>query len=259
MSFCKQCGADLQGANFCPVCGAPANEQAALSRQGGGVVYPSAKSLRQETLQELKQLNDCFGSKADLYLELDDVEERVSNGKRFPIVQIIMIALGIIGLIFAVKLSFGTATFSSAGVELSSGQIFLANLFTFVFSSIIPVILLIFGIRGYKKRSKKYGEEYNALLIRRDWLTNELKTNFEAYPACPISYEYTHPRILNILTSYIQSGRANTITDAVNLLHDELYKQEMLDQAAATRAAAEEAKNEARWASTASTINLFKK
>lgn len=69
MAFCKQCGADLQGANFCPICGTSAAGNAA----------PQQLDPRQQTLIEMNRMQEYFGAKEDLYTQYDAVEAEVAE------------------------------------------------------------------------------------------------------------------------------------------------------------------------------------
>ena len=51
--------------------------------------------------------------------------------------------------------------------------------------------------------------------------------SYAEYPLCPIGPEYSNPDVLYALLQVIQSGRADTIKEALNILIDDSYRQKM--------------------------------
>ena len=58
-------------------------------------------------------------------------------------------------------------------------------------------------------------------------LAQELTQHFRAYGYCPVGPEYTNPSILQQIMSVIQSGRAETPKEAINVLLDDAHKSSM--------------------------------
>ena len=161
MAFCKQCGTDLQGAKFCPSCGAAAEGEIVL-RQGMSGAYPTTQIIRQQTLEELQQLTDHFGSKAELYTELDEVEKKVEAGKNTPFGKLVMIVIGAIFLIITIGIVISGI---SSGISMAISEDGLVNillhiLIRIVLAAVVPGIiaflLLSHGIKGFKKNKKQY-------------------------------------------------------------------------------------------------------
>ena len=75
MAFCKQCGADLNGANFCPSCGTAANADIAAAQPQN--TAPVSTDARQRSLADLDHMIRYFGVKQAQYDEYDAVREEV--------------------------------------------------------------------------------------------------------------------------------------------------------------------------------------
>lgn len=204
MAFCKQCGADLNGANFCASCGTPAD---------GNVVAPQvAADPRQQTLVEMNRMKVYFGTKTDLYKQYDTVAAEVKERteKSFA------------GWIIASVLCLIIGMLSKA-----------------VFFYIVIVPFIAFYILLKKKNKEKLAEA-SALL---DKLGAELAQFYADYGYCPIGLEYTHPDILPRLCDYVNKGRANTLTDAINrMIEDDDRAQAEADRKEMIRQNAEIAK-----------------
>ena len=71
-----------------------------------------------------------------------------------------------------------------------------------------------------KKKLRLFESEY----IR---LSQELNDHYNAYPMCPVGAQYSNPEIIEVIMEVMQSGRANTIADAINILINDINQSEM--------------------------------
>lgn len=67
MAFCKQCGAELNGAKFCAACGASAE----------GVAATQPTDPRQQSLAEMQRMKTHFGAKKEQYDEFFKVSQEI--------------------------------------------------------------------------------------------------------------------------------------------------------------------------------------
>ncbi len=205
MAFCKNCGTDMGDAHFCPGCGTPVE----------GASAPSAPvmDVRQRSLQDMENMRAYFGKKAAQYDEFAAVNAEVAERS----------AKGFGGYIVAAVIS-----------------VVLALLLKAVFFWFVAALC----VGGFILFKKKNADKLAVVAARQAELSTELETYYKDYGYCPIGFEYTSPAMLESLHEMIRKGRASNPSDAINLLLDDLRKEEELEQLKATRAAAEEtAKN----------------
>ena len=83
--------------------------------------------------------------------------------------------------------------------------------------------MIVGGILMQVKNRKNYAyyqEEYARL-------SQELYAYYMAYPNCPVGPEFSNPDILEAIISVIQSGRADTVKESINLLLNDAEMEEM--------------------------------
>lgn len=223
MAFCSKCGNQVaEGSAFCPQCG---NQLGIVSVNGAQVPYktPPVQTVpvRQQSLVEMHKMLDHFSKKTNEYNEYDQLNDRLAvmlrgysaAGMVWGIILVVIFGLwtlaGFGGAIAAVEEGNATALISCL----------ISVFFLFVISA-VGVMLIVLNVLGRKKHHQKV-----------DWcrdrindLAEELTQHFHAYGYCPIGPEYTNPYILQQLTSIIQSGRAETPKEAINVLLDDAHK-----------------------------------
>ena len=223
MAFCKQCGTDLNGANFCPSCGTAADGQV-VAQQSNVVTDP-----RQRSMNDLENMLQYFGAKKDTFDEYDkvyaEVEDRAARTYAGWIAGAILCA--IIGWIGGNPLFF-----------------------------VLAVVCVVVRI----PQTKKNKEQLEIVQARLAELEAELTEYYKDYGYCPVGYEYVRPEILQQLYDLIRKGRANNPGDAINIYLADLNQQEMLRlQQEATDAAKLTAKNSKKAARYASASFWLKK
>lgn len=190
MAFCKHCGVDLNGANFCANCGSSADGNITTQQ-----TPPIITDSRQQTLIEMNRMKDYFGSKADLYRAYDTVDAEVKERSERTFLGWIGTAIlcVIIGL------------FSKA---------------IFFYIAAVPFVV------GYVLKRKNNKKKLAEITAKCEELGKEKDKLYADYGYCPIGQQYTHPDVLPLLYDYVSGGRANTTSEAINCLVADLKAEE---------------------------------
>lgn len=228
--FCIKCGAQLpDGAGFCSSCGsslnapsmneisAPSadyNVQMLQAQQMQAQQYQMQKNgIRQSEIDSLSRTYAHFNLKQSAFQEYDKVGERLnyySRGARSA-----LIVWGAIITVFSFLILLGGA---SLGVRYV--KTFMVPFAIFF----IPGVMMITGGILMKVNNKKKRRYYESEYIR---LAQELNDHYNAYPQCPVGAEYANPKILEVIMGVLNSGRADTIKEAINLMIAEVNQAEM--------------------------------
>lgn len=208
--FCSNCGTRLlENALFCTNCGKKVADIPVVTytQQPTPVtVEPSViqqhaeiEALRKSELSILGKVFQFFSKKQIQYDGYDDACEQVNKYARGT-----SNALIIWGSIL-------TAFLVLMGV-ISPREIVMCLILG------IPAILMLIGgillkVNGRQKH-RYYLEGYANL-------SQELYNYYLEYEDCPIAAEYTNPRILYSISRLIQTCRANTINEAINILNSQ--------------------------------------
>lgn len=219
--FCFKCGAQLpDGAGFCSSCGASLNG-GAPSPQAPVMDYQAQmqmqaqqfqvqkNSVRQSEIASLTHCYEYFNQKRDTFRKYDMVNDRLSYYLRGA-----KSALIVWGAIIA---SLGLIGFAGLKDDASFGIGMIVMFF-------IPGAAMIAGGVLMKVNNKKKCRHYESEYIR---LSKELNDHYNAYPMCPVGAEYANPEILEIILNVLNSGRADTIKEAINVLIAEVNQAEM--------------------------------
>lgn len=201
--FCPSCGQQIaDGSAFCSVCGKSTTNVAPAPV----IDYQAQKqAVRQSEIKALSQALDHFNQKREEFTEYDCVCELVNH-----YAQGAKGALLVWGIIIA-----------TAGIlMLMVPEAFLGALIAFV----VPGGAMIFGGIMMKVKNRKNYAYFQQEYAR---LSEELYNHYVSYPNCPVGPEYANPEILEIILGVLQSGRADTIKEAINLLIDDAERSEM--------------------------------
>lgn len=207
--FCPNCGHTLaDGARFCVNCGSNlAVNQANLAADYQTVStmqqYQLHKSAaRQSELRVLDHLIMHFSQKQTQYDNYDTACEAVSHYSRGARKGLIVwgAILAACGFIFLLS----TADPDVSGLAAVGLLLFL-----------LPGLFMIFGGIIMQVANKK---NYQQALNAWQQLSDELCAHYAAYPNCPVGPEYSNPQILQALRNTLQSGRADTIKECLNLM-----------------------------------------
>lgn len=210
MATCKHCGSDLNGAKFCPNCGASATGDLV---QQGYVGVPMGADARQRSLADMEHMINYFGAKKQWYDDFEtvskEVEDRATRGYGGWIVTaVISVLIGIFAEAF------------------------------FFYIAAVAFIALFILLR------KKNKDALAAATAKQEKIHKKLDAYYQDYGYCSVGFEYTRPETLKALYELVRKGRASTPGDAINIYLADLEQAEMRRlQEEATAAAKETAKN----------------
>lgn len=227
--FCSKCGSQVaDGVAFCSNCGnsiaapqAPAQAVAApVVSQAQMVADYQAQQLmmqqqyqmqktavRQSEIATLESALQYFRQKDDEFEMYDAVCTLVNYYARGAKSSLLVWGCIIASLGFLVLLS-------------GDPSAFLGGLLAFMLPGAAMIVGGILMKKNNKKKYAYYQEEYSRL-------SQELYTHYANYPNCPVGPEYANPDILELILDVLKSGRADTISDSINVLIAEANQAEV--------------------------------
>lgn len=213
--FCQKCGNQVDGnASFCPYCSNPISGEQSNYRVSS---VQMRQQTRQDEIGELDKMIRYFSQKQAQYDEYDAVCARLDPYylRKRPSLIIWGLVSGFWGVMFLIN------RFIPLGIILLLGAG--ALIFAFIKSTQART-------RNYAEASRRYYE-----------LSEELYQYYCNYGPCLVSASYSNPSNLAAIKQTIQSGRADTIADALNILLDDEHKAAMEAYASKTLSSAQEA------------------
>ncbi len=178
-------------------------------REDKKMMYGENNNVREQSMEELRNMYNYFSVKAAQYDELDRLEQHVNQGIR------IKNASKIWGLILTIfggcAFPIGLASVGSTGTIVSLAIIGLG-------------ILLLICHSSNKKNAIKTLEAERQRIAQ---LGEELLIHYNNYGYCPLGVEYTYPRILESIYEVFRQGRADTFKEAINLMANDAHQAEM--------------------------------
>ena len=187
---------------------------------------------KSEALKELDRMIRYFGSKQDRYDEYDRCGEKIEyfNKPRARVYVpygkgIVFLIFGIILTVISLPLGFVSCTVTEFSRELNMVDESAVNGTVFFWGSLFVLgiaFLIISFVKKRKYRDAVNNERYNQRHInekRFDEISAMLTTHYKNFGPCITGPSYTNPRILRALRESISSGRADSIKEAINLLH----------------------------------------
>ncbi len=273
--FCPKCGSQVaDGASFCPACGNPLNVMPTRSAEPAPNTYQqyqqpapqyqqpvpqyqqpyqqyqqpfygyNPQAVQQEriaNLQELERMYGYFSQKGAEYDEYDAINTTLDEyDKRKPGLLVWGIILFVVGFITLVSLI--SADYSSAGAYIF--------MIVWLLGSVGMILAFIFG-------SIARGRHKEEALNRLVELADDLHYHYVNYGDCLVGEEVTNPAILQTIANNIQSGRANNITDSINIMFDDAHKSQMEYAAMETMYSSRQAAAGARTAAVFAAANFF--
>ncbi len=218
--FCSNCGNQVaDGTRFCPHCGggiASANvsiPEAPVAPDPMMQYQMQKNAVRHSEMRELDRLIGHFSQKADQYDDYDIATAAVNHYSRGA--RKAMIVWG--AILAAFGFIFLLAQFDSEAAPLA-----VVGLFLFL----LPGAFMIFGGIMMQVANKK---NYQQALEVWQQLSEELYYHYISYPNCPVGPEYSNPNILMVLRNTLQSGRADTIKECLNLMVADANQRAMED------------------------------
>ena len=239
--FCQKCGKELpDDAIFCSSCGSSVNANADYV---GSSKAAEQKSTRGETLQIVDKLIDYFSAKNSLYRELDRVNCKLVKVNQRSYYWKLLAAISF----------FGTIGLSLIIIAYNARHraLFLHEVVPYAFLPSTTLGLIVPLIVKIAKKS--------SLNKRQAELAEEITDYYNQLTYCPIGVEYSDPEILAGLKAIINSGRADTLKEAINTMVDDIHKSNMEAAAFTTAQNAFVAAKAAQVSAVTGTISLFKK
>ncbi len=214
--FCSSCGKQIpDNSTFCSGCGAqvgPIMQAQVVPTQNWGAPDPlqsqfqmQKNAVRQSEIQSMQQTIQYFMQKKDVFDEYDAVSTLVQHYAQGASSALIVWG-SIIATIGLFSLSGGPSVWA----------------FSFLFLLFPGIMMIVGGILlkvNCRKKYAYYQERYDAL-------SQELYDHYTRYPNCPVGPEYCNPDILYSILSVLESGRADTIKESINLLINEMDRQQ---------------------------------
>ena len=210
--FCPNCGQQLtDGASFCMHCGTNIASLATPVQAAQPVIDFQAQknSIRQSEITALAQTREYFSRKKNQFDEYDlvcDLVNYYSRGAKSSLLVwgCIILTFGLLGLLATLGGGGGTT-----GILIAA---------------VIPgIVMMVGGILMKVNNRKKYAH-FQSEYAR---LSQELYEYYMGYPNCPVGPEYANPDILDIIMGILQSGRADTIKESINLALSEADRAEV--------------------------------
>lgn len=244
--FCPNCGTQCaEGTRFCPSCGSSflsdntMQQYTAPQQYTAQSVVEQRAAIRQGESAELEKMIQYFSQKSAQYDEYDFVCQRIDP--RYLKKKTGLLVWGIILASIGFLVLIATSANSSA--------------------SVIAALMFMLGggsmITGYILSSNAREKNYAKYYQRFDELTNELYRHYQNYGYCLVSAEYTNPSNLIAILQTIQSGRADTIKEAVNILVEDAHRNNMEAFARQTAVSSAAAARGANAAAVFSAANFF--
>lgn len=238
MKFCTKCGTQMEDdVNFCPKCGTASNptNQVVNVESKTEVSEKNTSSI----VAKLKELHSYFSEIENAYNIFDngigiinDAEWRKTVNKRYKmsVAGIICWILTAIFILQCIKTFGGIFIYSGATTK------FFLSLFLGVITVSFAITFSIYG-KGFKNHKKALDFYDNNVPIAQ----KQIQEHYAKLEDCPLGIDYTSPSTIERLVYYLNSHRADSLKEAINVLEDERHKANVENTLAATRKAAEDA------------------
>lgn len=210
--FCINCGRELSiDAIFCSKCGKQQVEASNNEQNSDRIKTESNTFERQTLLQKLQKDHIYFQQQQSIYDDYDlwNFQKVNFRGPNSVAIFIVSFILAVI-IYFIIAINF---------YEIDGWLLFFCCIAVFG-------ILLPFRINIAKKRKA----QSNYRLINQKLSSNEnlLRAHYNAYADSQVSFEYSNPKIIDVLIQNISSGRADNLKESISCMLDDIHKQQML-------------------------------
>ena len=207
--FCKYCGSSFMVRDVIHM---TVNNYNDVSQS----TYEGIAGKRQVYLEELKREIAYFQQKTDKYNEIYSLQagfpviekKKVSDESNVYGFKVLGNFLTYGGMLFATILLL--AGFSYSHLMIGALICFIVGLV-----GIGALILYYKSLDRYKKKYEESIEAQNAAINR---IKDELMVYYNAYGNCFVGFDYTFPDKLTKIYDLIQSGRAESIKDAIQIM-----------------------------------------
>lgn len=210
MGFCKYCGIELDSDSlFCPSCGKKVKENTEDDTNNKSPVEKNEVDL----VNGLKKCIELLSPYQGMYDQRDQLLIDITNYSDWPKTTLTFYG----GFIFFSLLILFILANITYYADWNSG---LALLFFSIFGLLLPWWL-----------SRKYKSHYDYATGNIDSVTNELIKHFNSQELpISIAFEYSNPRIMRQLLKYIETGRADTLKEAINCLISDNNQEALMNK-----------------------------
>lgn len=217
--YCISCGIELpEETNYCGSCGKQQTDNKSCNTskiQGNDMcsnqgIKEFVRTDEQGVIEKLEAAYNYFMKKQNDYDELDRLTEKYQIMSKRKWQNTLFLCL-IVYFFFIVI--FGPLLHS------------LITLYIFLIVTFIPIIVMIPA-----KTSNRYQIENDEMRLKIREIEKKLLEYYESYPDRPIAYEYSNPRFIRVIKKYIETGRADSIKEALNCIKEDIYREQMINK-----------------------------
>lgn len=202
--FCMYCGKELpDNAMFCSGCG----KKADLSSVEPEYHTQGTQQNSEDIIDALKTCKSIFAPVQQKYDSRNQLQVSLSSKTNYFILFVVFI---VIGFVLGNALDY---TFWEMGIQT------LGVMSCWIGIGIVVPLLITLKIKSNERNQA-------AMLVN---LNSELEANYQTKNLpVKLAFEYSDPRIIDVLIDILKKGRADTIKDAINCMLDDQYKAEAL-------------------------------
>ena len=199
--YCRYFGVQCEKTLFYPDNGTSVttkNTEATKSANKNGTANSAEKNL-------LKSAYDYFALKTNEYTEYDNLFQKALETYKMKLIPLLV--WGIVIIVASIFFYFFNDSFKG-NVELQKIVVIIN-----VIGGSVMIIFFIINAATKKNRILKY-------ITRINDITNSLRIHYTDYDKCMVGMEFTNPNNLNAIIMMIESGKANSVKEALNNLCD---------------------------------------
>lgn len=211
--FCSNCGKEItENSKFCPHCGSAVNQiEETKTRdvaQGNGL---------------LDKLSDCkiYFSQISALYDFHRIGSKLINNTVWIKKVNSKFTEGIICLLLGVITFIPTFKYIIENEWVPLIFLWEVVIAEIVFAIVGGVMTLIY--KKHKSTIAFYKEKMPVI-------DGKIADYYNKYSDCPISIEYSDPNTIERIISYLNSGRAENIKEAINVYEDECHKEQMITE-----------------------------
>lgn len=254
MKYCTKCGTQMEDdVNFCPKCGTASNSasQVVNAESKNEVSEKGTSSI----VAKLNELHSYFSEIKNAYNIFDNGIGIVNDAEWRKTVKgrcrasfagkILWIVLALIVLSMIIMIIIGM---NSYGDDL---EFLFLMVYLWFLAVAVLICAIIFSIKGKGFKNHKKALDFydkNVPIAQK-----QIQEHYAKLENCPLGIDYTSPSTIERLVYYLNSHRADSLKEAINVLEDERHKANVENTLAATRKAAEDA----AFASSLTAINTL--
>jgi len=222
--YCVNCGVELPADTvFCNKCGKQQMQEVKVEQQN----YDQTKEVscipekdnysdKDRLISDLEKTHIYFQQKQSSYDNFDKLTE-----EKTKLSKLNGCGLFIFGVVLTVIYFFLFIGLSEYIVETAHSVVVKFIIVSIGLIVILPIALYNISNRAFNKQTISINQQLNSI-------ETDLHTHFNAFSNSPVSYEYSNPKIIDVLKHNISSGRADNLKESIHCMLDDFHKQQML-------------------------------